>query len=83
MDLLEAIKSRRIIRSFRSDPVPKQTLVELLEVATRAPSNLNTQSWELTILGGRVLDELKHANLEQASLGISLRWTPSLEQDRG
>jgi len=70
MDLLESIKLRRSIRSFKPDPVPKQTLVELLEVATRAPSNLNTQSWELTILGGRILDELKRANLEQASLGV-------------
>ena len=33
MKLLEAIKSRKSIRAYKSDPVPKAILIELLEAA--------------------------------------------------
>ncbi|RCV65842.1 Nitroreductase [Methanophagales archaeon] len=50
MELLEAIKSRKSIRAFKSDPVPKKVLTELLEVARRAPSGTNTQPWVFFVL---------------------------------
>ena len=31
MKLLEAIKSRKSIRAYKSDPIPKAILIELLE----------------------------------------------------
>ncbi|HIE17011.1 MAG TPA: nitroreductase [Dehalococcoidia bacterium] len=67
MELIEAIKSRKSIRGYKSTPVPKEILAEILEIATRAPSSLNTQPWEFTVLGGGVLDDLKNA-LEQQFL---------------
>lgn len=42
MGLLEAIKSRRSIRAFKPDPVPRKVLAEVLDVATRAPSSAPT-----------------------------------------
>ena len=59
MDLIEAIRGRRSIRSFRLDPVPKEVLAQLIDISRWSPSGSNTQPWEFAILGGKVLDEVK------------------------
>lgn len=59
MELVEAIKSRKSIRGYQPAPVPKEILAQILDIATRAPSALNTQPWKFIILGGKVLDELR------------------------
>lgn len=61
MELLEAIRSRKSIRGYKPTPILKEVLIQILEVATRAPSNTNSQPWEFTMLGGEVLDNLKQA----------------------
>ena len=71
MELIEAIKSRKSIRGYKTTPVPKEVLTEILEVATRAPSGMNSQPWEFTILGGKVLDELRQALEEQFRAGTA------------
>jgi nitroreductase len=43
MDLLKAIKERRSVRHYRSDTIPDEILVEILEAARRSPSWANTQ----------------------------------------
>lgn len=47
-----AISSRRSIRAFRPDPVPRETVERILEVASRAPSGTNVQPWKVTVLTG-------------------------------
>ena len=69
MELLDGIKSRKAIRAFKPDPVSEQVLMELLEVAVRAPSGVNLQPWEFFIIRGEALKELKRANLEEHRLG--------------
>lgn len=59
MDLIEAIKSRRSIRSFKPDPVPRSVLEQLIEISRWSPSGSNTQPWEFAILGGQALVEIK------------------------
>lgn len=61
MELIEAVKLRKSIRGYKPTPVPKEILSQILEIATRAPSGLNTQPWKFTVLGGKVLDDLKDA----------------------
>lgn len=51
MELLEAIQTRRSIRQFRPDPVPRALLQEILQAALRAPSSINTQPWECWVAG--------------------------------
>ena len=65
MDVIEAMLERRSIRSFTSDPVPKETLRKILEVATHAPSSSNTQPWEIFVVGGSVLERIRQAYLER------------------
>jgi nitroreductase len=69
MDIIEAIRSRRSIRGFRSNPIPKEVLQQILEAAVRAPSAMNTQPWEFIVLTGGVLDEVRRANVERLNTG--------------
>jgi nitroreductase len=61
MDVTEAILTRKSIRAFKPDPIPKKVLKEILETALRAPSWANTQPWELMVVSGGKLQELKEA----------------------
>ena len=48
----EAITSRMAVRAFTPQAVPRQTLEELLQVASRAPSGTNTQPWKVYVVQG-------------------------------
>ena len=53
-----AITSRRSLRAFLPTPVPRQTIDDILAVAARAPSGVNTQPWKVTVLTGAAKDAL-------------------------
>jgi nitroreductase len=53
-----AITSRMSVRAFTSQPVARQTLTDVLQVASRAPSGTNTQPWKVYILQGASRDSL-------------------------
>ena len=59
MELIEAIRNRRSVRGFKPDPVPREVLEELLETCRWAPSAQNTQPWDLIILSGQIMEEVK------------------------
>lgn len=48
----DAITSRMSTRAFTPEPVPREVLVDLLRVASRAPSGTNTQPWKVYVLEG-------------------------------
>jgi len=50
MEVLEAIKGRRSIRSYKKDEIPLEKLNIILEAARWAPSWANTQCWEFIIV---------------------------------
>ena len=60
-----ALRSRRSVRAFRPDPVPRQLLVEILDVARTAPSNFNSQPWCVYILTGEAKRALGEAILQE------------------
>jgi len=51
MQVMEAIKGRRTIRSFKADPIPAEALEAIYEAATWAPSHRNIQPWEFVKVG--------------------------------
>ena len=53
-----AITSRISARAFTQAPVSRQTLTEILEVASRAPSGTNTQPWQVHVLQGEIRNSL-------------------------
>lgn len=54
MNVLDAIASRKSIRAFRPDPVPKDTIEKILQASQRAPSGTNTQPWHVYVCAGPV-----------------------------
>ena len=54
----QAITSRRSIRAYLPTPVPRQTIEEILAVASRAPSGTNTQPWKVYVLTGAARERL-------------------------
>jgi len=67
MDVIDAIKARYTVRTYKPEPVPKEVLTKLMEAALRAPSWANTQTWEFAIVGGEVMRELKQNLAAKAS----------------
>ena len=58
MKVNEAIASRKTIRAFKSDPVPRETVEEILTLASRAPSGGNLQPWKVYVVTGGARAEL-------------------------
>ncbi len=50
-----AIKTRHSLRAFLPEPVPRQTIEDILEVARWAPSGTNTQPWAVHVMTGAAL----------------------------
>jgi nitroreductase len=46
------LRARRSVRAFKPDDVPRGMVREILQVASRAPSNSNTQPWRVHVLTG-------------------------------
>ena len=66
----EVVRGRRSIRGYKSDPVPRALVREVLEVAMRAPSSLNTQPWNFYVLTGEPLDRIRAGNTERNLAGV-------------
>ncbi|GAA5056108.1 hypothetical protein HNP84_006967 [Thermocatellispora tengchongensis] len=52
------IRGRRAVRAFRPEPVPERTLRAVFSLATAAPSNSNTQPWQVEVVSGGARDRL-------------------------
>ena len=50
MEVLEAIRSRRSIRKYKTDPIDDKILGEVLEAAHWAPSWANIQCWRFIVV---------------------------------
>ncbi len=70
MDIIEAICSRKSIRGYKPTPVARDTLQKILDIATRAPSSDNAQTWEITVVTGEVLDNIRWGNVEKLTYGV-------------
>jgi len=66
----EVVRGRRSARGFKPDPVPRKVLEEVIELATRAPSSMNTQPWHLYVLTGAPLDRIRRENTERNLAGV-------------
>ena len=61
MTLAELAAARRTHKAFGAEPVPRETLLELLDVARFAPNHHLTQPWRFRVLGPDTLAALKDA----------------------
>ena len=72
MDFEALVASRRSVRGFRKDPVPKELLVEVIELAKRAPSSMNTQPWHFHAITGAPLELIREGNTERMLAGAKV-----------
>lgn len=70
MQFDDVILGRRSIRGYKSDPVPKALIEEVLSLAMRAPSSMNTQPWGFYVISGEPLDRIRAGNTERNLAGI-------------
>ena len=70
MDFDEVVYGRRSIRGYKPDPIPKDVMKEIIEIATRAPSSMNTQPWHLHVISGEPLDRIREGNTERNLAGV-------------
>jgi len=69
MDVLTALATRRSVRGFRPDPVPRATLEAILAAAARAPSGSNVQPWRVRVTQGAERTRLSAALHEAHAAG--------------
>ena len=70
MNYDEVIRSRRSIRGFKKKTVPKALITDVVELAMRAPSSLNTQPWNFYLVSGEPLDLIRKGNTERNLAGV-------------
>ncbi|MFT3728884.1 MAG: nitroreductase [Terricaulis sp.] len=66
----DVVLGRRSIRGFQKKPVPKALIREVIEMAMRAPSSLNTQPWNFYVISGDPLDCIRAGNTERNLAGV-------------
>jgi len=64
MNLDKAMQERRSIRGFTDQPVSQALLTEIVALANRAPSSMNTQPWHLHVLTGAPLEQVRKGNTD-------------------
>jgi len=50
MDAIEALRGRRSVRAYRSQPVERQLLETIVDCGRLAPSAINVQPWEFVVV---------------------------------
>ena len=87
---MDMIFKRRSIRKYKSDPVSKELIHEIIKAGIAAPSAGNQQPWHFIVLDNRkILDWIPdnihpHSKmLKEAPVGILLCGDPTLEKHKG
>src|SRR6476659_1741569 len=70
MDVYEAVTSRRAVRGFTDQPVPRDVLERVLSAAAWSPSGSNIQPWNIYVVTGARLAELKKRAVERVATGV-------------
>ena len=87
METWDAIRARRNVRSYTSQPVGQAELDQILEAGRRAPSARNSQPWDFVVVTGRaeltdlaqVWQGARHVAQSAATIGLV---APRLDDER-
>ena len=66
----DVLLGRRSIRGYKPDPVPQELISEILAIAMRAPSSMNTQPWNFYVITGEPLNRIRAGNTERMVAGV-------------
>ncbi len=63
---------RRSIRGYQQKPVPRELIEEIIDLAKRAPSSMNTQPWHFHVITGEPLERIRKGNTEKMMSGSAV-----------
>ena len=66
----DVVLGRRSIRGYTAEPVSKSVIKQVIEMAMRAPSSLNTQPWNFYVVAGAPLDRIRAGNTQRNLAGV-------------
>lgn len=69
MEFETLVDTRRSVRGYKKDAVPRAVIEEIIAVAKGAPSSMNSQPWHIHVLTGEPLDRLRRLNTEKMLAG--------------
>ena len=69
MNFEALVTSRRSVRGFKPVPVPRSLIEQVIEIAKRAPSSMNTQPWHVHVLTGEPLERVRERNMAEMVAG--------------
>jgi nitroreductase len=72
MNYEEIAQARRSIRGYKTDPIPREILEEIIHIAKQVPSSMNTQPWHFHVLTGEPLERIRKGNTEKMMAGSSV-----------
>lgn len=80
MDVFEAIRKRRSVRSYTGDPIPKEDLEKIVDAGRLAATGSNKQPWDFIVVTDReTIDQLRIASswMDKAGAVIAVVLDPS------
>jgi nitroreductase len=81
MDVDEAIRSRRTLKAYTDDPVPRALVGELLDLAVLAPNHHDTEPWRFWVVGRKTLEALSDATGDRKLLRSHTAVVVGVRQD--
>ena len=72
MDYNDIVHERRSIRGYLEKPVPRELIEEIIDLAKRAPSSMNTQPWHFHVITGEPLERIRKGNTEKMMSGSAV-----------
>jgi len=72
MDYNDIVHERRSIRGYQQKPVPRELIEEIIDLAKRAPSSMNTQPWHFHVITGEPLERIRKGNTEKMMSGSAV-----------
>ncbi|KIN64293.1 Nitroreductase family protein [Sulfitobacter noctilucicola] len=83
--LTQTLTSRYSCRAFKPDPVPDDTITQIVDAARHVPSWCNAQPWQVTITKGEATDAFRALMIETATKGTlpapDLEWPTKYSGD--
>src|SRR3954467_14435992 len=73
MDFETLVQTRKSVRGFTREPVARAVIEDIIEVAKRAPSSMNTQPCIIHVRPGEPLEQLRRRNMEEMVAGAKAK----------
>ncbi len=77
-EVIKAIKSRRSVRSYKSDILSRETLQAIIEAGCYAPSGHNAQPWHFSVVQDRALLEEVNIKAKNVMSGVTVDWIQNI-----